>query len=128
MYFIFKVDKLRQQAVDQETNLQTQEDELNNKRQEIEYLKLTEQNLEIQQQEHKNHLNYLTLQLQNIQLKISKTKANLTQLEEQQHQIVDSITQYDTAFTTGDVSIVSDSSLLFKAKVEETMYVKFDFY
>ncbi|XP_011503696.1 PREDICTED: epidermal growth factor receptor substrate 15-like 1 [Ceratosolen solmsi marchali] len=117
-----QVDKLRQQAADQETNLRTQEDELNNKRQEIECLKLTEQNLDAQQHKYKNRLNYLSEQLQNIQLKISQTKARLTQLEEKQHQIVDIISQYDSALTTGNVAYIPDASLLFKVKIETAIY------
>ena len=119
-----QVDKLRQQASDQESTLHVQEDELNSKRQEIECLKLEEHNLEAQQEEYKNHLNCLSKKLQNIQLHISQTKASRTQLEEQQRQLLNAITQYESAFAVGDISVIPDSLLLFKAKLEKHIYTQ----
>jgi chromosome segregation ATPase len=109
--------------VDQEITLQNQEDELNSKRQEIECLKLEEKKLEMQQHDQKNRLNCLSEALQNIQLKISQTKAILTQLEEQHHQILDVISQYDSALNSGNTSFISDTSILLKTKIETATYV-----
>ncbi|KAJ8679426.1 hypothetical protein QAD02_015213 [Eretmocerus hayati] len=117
-----QVDKLRQQASDQEVTLLAQEEKLNTKRQEIEFLKMAEQALEDQQQALRNRFNDLSKHLQDTQLQTSQTKANMTQLEEQQHQILDAITQYDAALAAGDSLIVPDSYLYFKAKLEASFY------
>lgn len=117
-----QIDKLRQQATDQEATLKVQEDEISSKRQELESLKLQEQNLESQQLEFKNQLVELSKTQQDSQLKSSQIKAQMTQLEEQQRQILDALTQYDSAFAMGDASVVPESTLFLKINLDEYMY------
>lgn len=114
-----QVDKLQVQATDQEATLHVQEEELNSKRQAMESLKQEEQKLESQQNEYRNQLNNLSKQLQNIQLQMSQTKANVTDLKEQQRQIIDGITQCDSALAVGDPLLVPDSTLMFEAKLND---------
>lgn len=121
----FKVDKLRQQAEEQESVLHAQEDELNSKRQELEGLKQEEQQLEQQQTKSRDQLNELTKNLQDTQLQISQAKAKITHLEEQQRQMKDAIALYDSALAAGDVSIVPDTSLHFNPEIEEIEWVKY---
>ena len=115
------MDKLRQQAEEQETVLRSQEEELNSKRQELEGLKQEEQQLESQQTKSRDHLNELTKKLQEKQLQISQAKLKITHLEEQQRQMTDAIALYDSALAAGDVNIVSDTSLHYKPEIEELL-------
>lgn len=114
-----KVDKLRQQAEEQESVLRTQEDELNSKRQELEGLRQEEQQLEKQQNQSREQLNELTKNLQNTQLQISQAKAKITHLEEQQRQMTDAIAIYDSALAAGDPRLVPDTSLNFNPEIED---------
>ncbi|XP_043288802.1 epidermal growth factor receptor substrate 15-like 1 isoform X3 [Venturia canescens] len=114
-----KVDKLRQQAEEQESVLRTQEDELNSKRQELEGLRQEEQQLEKQQNQSREQLNELTKNLQNTQLQISQAKVKITHLEEQQRQMSDAIAIYDSALAAGDPSLVPDTSLNFNPEIED---------
>ncbi|XP_058810166.1 epidermal growth factor receptor substrate 15-like 1 isoform X2 [Phymastichus coffea] len=114
-----QIEKLHQQATDQESTLRIQEDEINSKRQELESLKSTEQSLDSQQLVYKNQLIILSKKLQATQLKSSQIKALITQLQEQQRQIIDAISQYDSAFSIGDSSVISESTLFLRINLEE---------
>ncbi|XP_015585012.1 epidermal growth factor receptor substrate 15-like 1 isoform X2 [Cephus cinctus] len=114
-----QVDKLRQQAEEQESVLRSQEEELHSKRQELEGLRLEEQQLEQQQNKSRDQLNELTKNLQDTQLQISQAKAKITHLEEQQRQMTDAITLYDSALAAGDATLVPDTSLQFNPEFED---------
>ncbi|KAF3422222.1 hypothetical protein E2986_05561 [Frieseomelitta varia] len=112
------VDKLRQQAEEQESVLRAQEEELNFKRQELEGLKQEEQQLEQQQNKSRDQLNELTKNLQDTQLQICQAKAKITHLQEQQRQMSDAIALYDSALAAGDATLVPDTSLQFNPEIE----------
>lgn len=118
-FYFLKVDKLRQQAEEQESVLRGQEEELNFKRQELEGLRQEEQQLEQQQNKNRDQLNELTKKLQDTQLDISQAKAKITHLQEQQRQMSDAIALYDSALAAGDVNLVPDTSLQFIPEIED---------
>jgi len=117
--YLLKVDKLRQQAEEQESVLRSQEEELNFKRQELEGLRQEEQQLEQQQNKNRDQLNELTKKLQDTQLEICQAKAKITHLQEQQRQMSDAIALYDSALAAGDVNLVPDTSLQFIPEIED---------
>lgn len=117
-----KVDKLRQQAEEQESVLRTQEEELSSKRQELEGLRLEEQQLEQQQVKSKDQLNELTKNLQGTQMQISQAKVKITHLEEQQRQMSDAIALYDSALAAGDASLVNDTLLRFEPDFQDSRF------
>jgi len=123
--YLLKVDKLRQQAEEQESVLRIQEEELNMKRQELEGLRQEEQQLELQQNKNRDQLNELTKKLQDTQLEICQAKVKITHLQEQQRQMSDAIALYDSALAAGDVNLVPDTSLQFIPEIEDIVYVSY---
>lgn len=121
-----KVINLKKHMQEQEKTVQEQQTELNLKRQELNDLKVEENNLEQQIQMNKTKLDQLNKNLQETLLLISQAKAKMTHLQENQRQLNDTIVQFDSAISSGNVSSLSDSTLKLQLSYMEPEYSKLD--
>ncbi|XP_042205854.1 epidermal growth factor receptor substrate 15-like 1 isoform X2 [Homarus americanus] len=106
-----EVAKLRSQVEEQETSLKAQEEEVLSKRQELTDLKNQENLLEETVATMKKRIDELCITQQDTQLHISQARIKISELQEQERQMTEVLTSYDSAISSGDASSLSESSL-----------------
>ncbi|KAG1699823.1 Epidermal growth factor receptor substrate 15-like 1 [Nymphon striatum] len=105
-----EVNRLKAMSKEQEESMTTQETQLNSKRQELNDLRLEESKLQDQVETGKTQLEGLNKTLQDTHLQITQTKSKISQVQESYKQINDLLVQYDSAISSGDVSVISELS------------------
>ncbi|XP_076347087.1 uncharacterized protein LOC143245095 isoform X3 [Tachypleus tridentatus] len=106
-----QVGSLKTQVEDQKKSLQEQEEALNKKRYELNDLRQEEAQLEQQVELGRSKLESFANTLQEVQTQVSQTKGKIAQLKDQQMMMKETLGQFDSAISSGNVATISDHSL-----------------
>ncbi|XP_022243508.1 epidermal growth factor receptor substrate 15-like 1 isoform X4 [Limulus polyphemus] len=106
-----QVGSLKTQVEDQKKSLQEQEEALNKKRYELNDLRQEEAQLEQQVESGRSKLESLANTLQEVQAQVSQTKGKITQFKDQQMVMKETLEQFDSAISSGNIATISEHSL-----------------